>query len=258
MNENNDEIKINPSGDDTDNNSDTTPAAETNEKKDTKKKKSWKREVWEWVYTLAIAIAVAFLIKGFVFDVVRVDGHSMEMTLSHNDRLIVTKLGYKPEQGDIIILDSTYEKREAYFDILASEKGKEHLNGFEKFFAERKDMPSELKTRYYVKRVIALPGQTVDLVDGYVYVDGEKLDEPYAYVDSPSGGKTHNDARTYSIDASVEYPITVEDNCVFVMGDHRNASKDSRSSELGQVPYEAILGKSQLRIWPLNAMSVTR
>ncbi|MBQ7740825.1 MAG: signal peptidase I [Eubacterium sp.] len=227
------------------NNEDTSSAESTADKKG-KKNKSWKREVWEWVYTLAIAIAIAFSIKFFVFDIVRVDGSSMYPTLENNDRLIVTKLGYTPHQGDIVILDSTYKKREVYFDKVAKEQGKDSLNFIDKFFAERNGMPSELQTKYYVKRVIALPGQTVDLVDGYVYVDGEKLDEPYY------------DGKTTSIDASVQYPITVEDNCVFVMGDNRNHSKDSRSSDLGQVPYGALLGKSQLRVWPLNNMGVTK
>ena len=63
------------------------------------------REVWEWVYTIAIALVIAFVIKGFIFDIVRVDGPSMYPTLVNNDRLIITKLGYKPKQGDIIILD---------------------------------------------------------------------------------------------------------------------------------------------------------
>ena len=69
------------------------------------KKTSLAREIWEWVYTLAIAIVIAMLIKGFIFDIVRVDGSSMFPTLVDNDRLIVTKLGYTPKQGDIIILD---------------------------------------------------------------------------------------------------------------------------------------------------------
>ena len=203
------------------------------------------KEIWEWVYTLAIAIIIALLIKGFIFDIVRVDGSSMFPTLVNNDRLIVTKLGYKPEQGDIIILDSEYKNREEYYDKLAASKDKDELTVIDKLFA-RGSMPDNLKKKYYVKRIIAMPGQTIDLVDGKVYVDGTPLDEPYY------------DGTTVSIDPTVEYPITVDDDCVFVMGDNRNHSKDSRSSELGQVPYDAILGKSQVRIWPLTDMGLTR
>ncbi len=204
------------------------------------------KEIWEWIYTIAIAVIIALLIKTFLVDIVRVDGSSMFPTLENNNRLIVTKLGYEPKQGDIIILDSTYKKREAYYDKLAQEKGKDELSAFDKLLKSR-SLPSEYDKIYYVKRVIALPGQTVDLGDdGMVYIDGQMLDEPYAQ------------GETLSIDPSVHYPLTVDDGMVFVMGDNRMHSKDSRSSDLGQVPEDAILGKSQIRVWPINKISMTR
>lgn len=209
------------------------------------KKHSIGREIWEWVYTIVIAVAIAMIIKGFIFDIVKVDGSSMFPTLVDGDRLIVAKLGYTPKQGDIIILDSAYSNRESYYDSIAEAEGKTELSFFDKL-AAKKDIPESLEKKYYVKRIIALPGQTLDLIDGKVYVDGEMLDEPYY------------DGITSSIDSTVEYPITVEDNMVFVMGDNRTRSKDSRSSELGQVPYEAILGKSQVRIWPVGSFGITR
>ncbi len=202
-------------------------------------------EIWEWVYTIAIAVAIAFLIKGFLFDIVKVDGSSMVPTLENNDRLIVTKLGYEPAQGDIVILDSLYKDREKYFDRLATEEGVDELSSFRKFM-EGFDLPEDLQKRFYVKRIIALPGQTVDLRDGKVYVDGSKLEEEY-YT-----------GITSAIDSRTQFPQTVEDNMVFVMGDNRPHSKDSRSSDLGQVPFDAILGKSQLRIWPLTSIGLTR
>ena len=215
------------------------------DEKTASKPKSMLREIWEWAYTIIIAIVIAMLIKGFVFDIVRVDGSSMFPTLKNNDRLIVTKLGYKPEQGDIIILDSTYKNREEYFDTLAAQEGGDELSSVSKFFKSF-SLPENLKKKYYVKRVIALPGQTVDLRDGKVYIDGQQLEESYY-----SG-------TTSSIDPTVHFPLTVEDDMVFVMGDNRPRSKDSRSSELGQVPYEAILGKSQVRIRPLDTISLTK
>ena len=202
-----------------------------------------KKEVFEWIYTIAVALVIAFLIKGFLFDVVRVDGPSMETTLLNNDRLIITKLGYKPQTQDIVILDSTYKNRENYYQIL--EQSGEKFNPVTKFF-NYFSLPREYKRRYYVKRVIALPGQTVDIVDGKVLVDGEELSEPYY-----SG-------ETTITDPSVEYPGTVAEDCVFVMGDNRPHSKDSRSSERGQVPIKALLGKAQVRIWPLNSIGLTR
>ncbi len=199
---------------------------------------SLKKEVFEWVYTIAIALVIAFLIKGFLFDIVRVDGESMYPTLMNNDRLVVTKIGYKPQQKDIVILDSTYHKRDEYYQNL--EMNGEKYNWFTKMI-NYFSLPDSLKIRYYVKRVIALPGQTVDIHDGNVYVDGELLEEEYY------------DGTTSTYDSEVQFPMEIQDGYVFVMGDNRGNSKDSRSSSLGQVPFEAIVGKAQLRIWPFDS-----
>lgn len=209
------------------------------------KKKSIGREIFEWAYSIVIAVIIAFLIKGFVFDLVRVDGQSMYPTLHHNDRLIVTKLGYKPSNGDIVILDSNYSEREEYFDYLAKSEGKEELSGIRKFFKSF-SLPMDVKKIYYVKRVIALEGQTVDIKDGKVYVDGEELSEPYI------------ECETFATDSAVSYPFTVSEGCVFVMGDNRSNSLDSRSSQLGEVDEDAILGKSQLRVLPVSSIGVTK
>ena len=203
-----------------------------------------KKEVFEWVYTIVVALLIAFLIKGFLFDVVKVDGNSMFPTLYNNDRIIITKLGYKPEQKDIIILDSNYKKRELYYDAL-EDSGKE-FNAVTKFIDYQFNLPQNLKKKYYVKRIIALPGQTVDIVDGKVYVDGEKLLEEYYQGETPI------------TDPTVKYPVTIEEGHVFVMGDNRPHSSDSRVSSLGQVPYDAILGKARIRIWPLNTIGLTK
>jgi signal peptidase I len=200
------------------------------------------KEIFEWCYTIAIALIIAIVVKAFVFDVVRVDGPSMLPTLHDNDRLIVTKLGYKPKQGDIIILDSTHEKRQTYIDKVEESNG--HKLTLTENIKLKLSMPKSLKTKYYVKRVIALPGQTVDIIDGNVYIDGSKLEEPYF------------DGFTQRLDSGVSYPVTVQENHVFVMGDNRGNSTDSRSSMLGQVPYEAVFGKAQLRFWPLNSINI--
>lgn len=210
-----------------------------------KQKKSIVREVFEWAYSIVIAVIVAFLIKGFIFDIVRVDGESMFPTLKHNDRLIVTKLGYEPKKGDIIILDSNHRDREEYFDYLAEREGKEELSDLREFF-EGFRLPVDVKKIYYVKRVIATEGDTVDLKDGKVFVNGAELNEPYY------------DGLTFPTDSAVSYPVTVADDCVFVMGDNRSNSKDSRASSLGQVHEDAVLGKSQLRILPLNSIGLTK
>ncbi len=203
-----------------------------------------KKEVFEWIYTIVIALIIAFLIKGFLFDVVKVDGNSMYPTLMHNDRIIITKLGYNPEQKDIIILDSKYKAREAYYSL--QEKSGKTYNPATKLFDYYFNLPQDLKKRYYVKRIIALPGQTVDIIDGKVWVDGEMLNEEYYQGETPI------------LDHTVEFPITIDEDHVFVMGDNRPHSSDSRSSTLGQVPMDAILGKAQIRIWPLNTISLTK
>ena len=199
------------------------------------------KEVWEWFYTIAIAVIVALVIKTFLFDIVKVDGLSMYPTLNHGDRLIVSKLGYKPKQGDSVRLDANYKKREEYYDKKALAEGKEELSAISKGLSYT-SLPDSLKRKYYVKRVIALPGQTVDIKDGKVYVDGKVLEEEYYK-------KT-----TSPTDPTVTYPLTVEDDTVFVMGDNRNNSTDSRSSSLGLVPFDAVIGKAQFRFFPFNTM----
>lgn len=214
------------------------------EEKETAKKTILK-EIWEWVYSLGIAFIVVVLLKGFIFDIVKVDGNSMYPTLHHNDRLIVTKLGYEPENGDIIILDRNYDNRQEYYADLAVAEGKDDASWFTKLRTSfSKD--TSLAKIYYVKRVIATEGQTVDIRDGKVYVDGEVLNEEYIDVATPTG------------DYTVEYPLTVEEGHIFVMGDNRTNSLDSRFSSLGQVDVDAVLGKSQFRFFPFNAMGKTK
>lgn len=216
---------------------------EFNTVKETKSNFSLLKEVWEWFYTIVIALLVVIVIKTYIFDIVRVDGPSMNPTLIHNDRLIITKFNYAPAAGDIIILDSSYSDREEYLESYENATGKE-LNWVTKklmYF----NLPDDLKHRYYVKRIIGMPGDTINIKDGRVYVNDKMLDEPYF------------DGITQITDFSVSYPVTVKEGHVFVMGDNRGNSTDSRSSSLGQVPMEAVIGKSQFRIWPFNAIGKT-
>lgn len=207
--------------------------------KETEKKNGFNlgKEIFEWFYTILIAFVIAFLIKAFLFDFVIVEGPSMKPTLMNGDRLIITKLGYEPQQQDIIVLDSAYKSRDEYFTSLG-------IDGSFERAIEYFKLPKGLKRRYYVKRVIAMPGQTVDLIDGKVYVDGEKLDEEY-YT-----------GLTVAYDAMIQFPFTVSEDCIFVMGDNRPESKDSRSSSLGEVPIEAVEGKCIFRIFPFDSFGV--
>ncbi len=156
----------------------------------------------ETLETIIPAIIIALLINLFLAQATRVYGQSMEPNLHTDERLIVEKVSYKirpPERHDIIVLK-------------VREDSKELL----------------------IKRVIGLPGETVEVKEGNVYVDGQMLDEPY--LARPTLGY-------YA-------PTVVPPSCVFVMGDNRNASNDSRS--FGAIPYENIIGKAWVSYWPLE------
>lgn len=200
-----------------------------------------RKEILEWLYAIVSALIIVAIIKGFIFDVVKVDGRSMETTLLNNDRLILTKMGYKPKQTDIIVLDSNYKKRSEYIEKVKQEKG-EAFSSFDEFrYKYFTPTSTGLKPRYYVKRVIATEGQVIDIdKEGNVTVDGVKLNEPYL-----KGVKTqpHND---------LKFPYKVEEGHIFVMGDNRANSQDSRSATLGTVPNKAVLGKAVFRIWPFT------
>lgn len=178
-----------------------------------KKKINIGREILEWVLSIVIALAIALLLRNYVFTLVKVDGDSMNYTLIDQERLFVIRLGYKPAAGDIIILD-----------------------------------PDNGSPAPYIKRVVGMPGQEVTLKTdsaGHVsvYIDGELLKENYISSDLYPGNlgtEAHNGTATYN----------VPDNCVFAMGDNRPNSHDSRS--IGFIPFNHVMGKALFRLWPLS------
>lgn len=204
-----------------------------------KKEFNLKKEIREWVVAIVVALIAVFIIKTFLFDIVRVDGRSMNPTLAHGEHLILRKIGYEPQRGDIIVFDSKYKERHALAEGLDS--------GFDKFLLEHEYFTQKkngLSPVPYIKRVIALPGDKVSINDdGCVYVNGELIEENYIQ------GVTEN---TMMLNKN----YTVEEGHVFVMGDNREhgGSRDSRDPTLGTIPYEAIMGKASVRIWPLNAI----
>jgi len=180
---------------------------------------NWGKEVFEWVACIAIAIIVALLIKNFVFTMVKVDGQSMDPTLAHGDRLFTRVMFYnEPEQGDIIIFNPSVS--------IANRSPQEDVA--------------------YVKRVIATEGQTVDITpDGDVVVDGKVLKENYI--------SEKIDLRYHSMEEQLVFPYKVPKDTVFVLGDNRNHSRDSRCAAVGAVPLDNIIGKAQFRLWPLSS-----
>jgi len=162
-----------------------------------------------WLKTFASAAVYATLIVTFGFQVARVEGKSMEPTLADQDRLIVNKALYRffgvPEPDDIVML---YYPRD----------------------------PDKL----FVKRVIAMEGDTVRIEDGQVFINELPLSDEYV----PPDFRSHDN----------HGPEVVREAHYFVMGDHRNNSSDSR--HWGQVPERYVIGKVQLRWWPLTQMAL--
>lgn len=185
--------------------------------------------LFDFIELFVFTLAAVFVITSFFFRYSIVDGGSMENTLHDDEKLILRSIFYTPECGDVVVVQ---------------------------------DKSTSLKDPI-VKRVIAVGGQTVKFTRDAVYVDGIKLDEPYVYTadyKNPFGGE---DIYRYSVYPSdpllplvtdkedgVFYEITVPDGEIFVMGDHRNNSKDSR--DIGTLHEDAIIGKVVLRFLPFS------
>ena len=160
----------------------------------------------EWIKDILIAVVCAFLVLQFIKPTI-VQEHSMENTLKPNDYLFISKQSYRlfgdPQRGDIIVFHS----------VLTTADGAEKL---------------------LVKRIIALPGDTIYITGGVVYVNDEPLSEDYTL--SP---------------ASIDFPETVvPEDCVFVMGDNRNNSTDSR--KVGAIKKNLIIGKARCILYPFS------
>ncbi|PWV90964.1 signal peptidase I [Paenibacillus cellulosilyticus] len=168
-----------------------------------KRPKKWTRELREWFTAVAIAVVLSLLIQNYAFAQVQVFNISMQNTLVEGQRLFEDKISYHlttPKRGEVVIIDSKAENRNL------------------------------------VKRVIALPGETIDFRDGAVYINDEKLDESY------TKGLTYSN--------NFKTPYVVPDHSVFVLGDNRENSEDSRV--FGAVSYSDIDGRILFRVWPLN------
>ena len=200
------------------------------------------KNILEWIYCIIIAVVIAILIKYFVGTPTIVKQTSMWPTLEQNDRLILNRLprtfGEMPERGDVI----TFEAPSNNATGLTAE---EIDNPIAKYDNEPTTLWGkftyhvlEIGKESYIKRVIALPGEHVEIKDGKVYINGEELDEPYLTDDvitEPTG---------------VLNDFIVPENTVFAMGDNREGSKDCRA--FGCIPLERIESKVVIRFWPLN------
>ena len=167
-------------------------------------KSSLGEETKDWIISIVTAVVMALLIRTFIVELYIVDGPSMRPTLQHEERLVVNKFIYKirnPERGEVLI------------------------------FKYPRD-PS----RDFIKRVIAIGGDTIEIKEGHVYVNDQMLKEDYIL----------EKTRT-------EYPkMTVPEGTIFVMGDNRNNSDDSRFADVGFVPLDLVKGKAVIVFWPLD------
>ena len=197
-------------------------------KKKEKRKKTVVREILEWILTIVAAVAIALPIRAFVFELVRVDGESMDNTLADGEIMFVTKFDYASTWLCFPWQDAESKEKAARITTGGNPA---------RFDVVICRYPGRGGTNF-VKRVIGLPGETVELRDGYLYIDGEKYDEPYIDNEYRSGR-----LNTFG-------PYTVPEGKYFVMGDHRNNSNDSRS--VGAVERSMIIGHVRRVVFPFS------
>ena len=172
-------------------------------------KKSVGRNILEWILSIGAALLIVILIRSYLFTMIRVEGPSMEDTLIEKDRLVVTIADMKingPQRFDVVITK----------------------------FPE--DVANGIRKRY-VKRVIGMPGETLEIRNGQTFINGEVLDEPYL-----DEGVTMRDFG----------PVEIGEDSYFVMGDNRNNSHDSRSDDVGTISRSLFIGKARFTVWPVD------
>lgn len=168
-----------------------------------------KHELWEWTKAITLALVLAFIVRHFIFATSIVEGTSMEPTLEDGERVLYNKMVYlvdEPDRGDIVII--------------------------------------QRPNKNYVKRVVGLPGDTVEVQDHKLYVNNRRVDQTYL------NQKAIEETGDFSA-------VTIPKDKYFVMGDNRNISKDSRTG-LGFISSDEIIGRSELIISPFDEWSWTR
>lgn len=161
------------------------------------------KELAGWLLYIVLIIAFTWFVVTFVGQRTEVSGSSMETTLSDKDQLIVDKMTYRfrdPKRYDIVVFPYQYQDN-----------------------------------TYYIKRIIGLPGETVQILSGMVYIDGMRLDEHYGNEMMENPG-------------IAEEPLTLDENEYFVLGDNRNNSSDSRASDVGLIHRKDLIGRAWIRV----------
>ena len=201
---------------------------ETRNKKKKKVKRTLGQEILSWVLTLLVAVIAALVIRSVIFEPVRVDGHSMDDTLADGEIMFVTTYDYSTTWLSMF-WQSDEDKEKAPRITLGGDP--------KRFDVVICRYPGRGDTNF-VKRVVGLPGDTVELREGYLYVNGERFEEPYINDEYRSGR-----LNTFG-------PYTVPEGRFFVMGDHRNNSNDSRS--VGPIERNMIVGHVRQVVFPFG------
>jgi signal peptidase I len=205
------------------------PPGETGERSDDRRPAKGGSFLKELPILLLIAFVLAFLLRTFVLQVFYIPSSSMEPTLQIDDRMVVEKLTYlfrEPNRGEIVVFEG-----ETFVDPYADQGTPARVaRGVGQFLGV---VPAS--ARDFVKRVIGVEGDEIVIEGGRVYVNGERLDEPYVVYD----------------DGSDYGPVTVPEGHLFFLGDNRPNSSDSRRS-LGFVPLDHVVGRAAVIIWPLD------
>jgi signal peptidase I len=195
--------------------------------------KSWLRGLAEIPVLALIALVVAFLLKTFVAQAFYIPSVSMEPQLHVGDRVIVSKLAYElhdPRRGDIIVFPSPADHRVDH-SILPVRVVRGIFEGV--------GLTKPTK-EILIKRVVGLPGETVEGRDGHVYINGRLLIEPYL----PPGRTT-----------DAFGPTTIPPGDLWVMGDNRGNSHDSRFPDVGPIPESSVIGRAIMKVWPPGSTS---
>ena len=205
------------------------PEGQGSKKKKEKVKKTLGMEILSWVWTILIAVAIALVVRAVIFEPVRVDGHSMDDTLADREIMFVSKIDYNSIWFCFPWQSAEAKENAARWTLFGNP------NRFDVVICR---YPGRGDTNF-VKRVIGLPGDTVELRDGYLYLNGERYEEPYI----------NDEYRTGPLNTFG--PYTVPEGKYFVMGDHRNNSNDSRSQ--GPLDRSMIIGHVRQVVYPFGS-----